>query len=188
MRAVKHRGLRIHLVPKNAHSSIANSFEQLHHNKKLEDVKVDIAEESDDKRMMVVRHPCDRAVSAWSFFCLKNPSIPIHDYMEELGYKKLMTWDEFYPVFVDKYEHNIHTMPQVEYTGGHEIDYLVAIEDLNNWWEHNRGLFVLPSLLNQNASLHQPWEELVNNSQRETIESIFDKDLNLYRRSRNAPN
>ena len=175
-RTISRKGLRIHLIPKNAHSAIHTAFEK----PSLRAVISDCTEDSEDRRMIVVRHPCDRLISAWTFFCYKRLDLPFNEGMGVLGYKARMTLDEFYDLYKLKYNDNIHTQLQVSFTGGHKIDEVVKMEDLNDWWVKNTLKYELPTMTKTNSSEHEHWETYFSPEMRKEIEVLFKEDLELY--------
>ncbi len=171
-------GLRVHLIPKVAHSQLAHAI-----NDRENQSRTVVTEPSEDKRLMVVRHPLDRIVSAYTFFCKTRLDYPFNKGMENIGYTREMTFDEFLHNLLKRHSENCHTIKQIEYTGGHEIDYLIPIEKLNEAWPEIAKRYNLKALEvdKRNASNRNGgWEEYYTDEQRELAEEVFKEDLELY--------
>jgi hypothetical protein len=170
-------GLRVHLIPKIAHSQIAMAIGD-----KQIGQRVDCNEPSSDVRMMVVRHPLDRIVSAWSFFCKKNTHQPFNDGMRVLGYKREMEFSDFLSHVLEHHEENVHTAKQVLFKGDQYIDLLVPVERLSSIWHYVAKEYKLSSLQEKyaNASPHLRWENYYSPEEREITEQVFKEDLDLY--------
>ena len=169
-------GLIVHLIPKVGHTTIS----QLIAGKNPKHIIP--SEDVPGFRFMCVRHPLDRIVSAWAFFT----SRPVfHEHMERIGYKKDMSFSEWLDFCLDKYGENVHTDKQILFTGGHEIDFLVPLEDLDEAWKLLSGRFKLPSMKRFNASIHKPWEEYYDHKQKAAAEIVFSEDMELYNKALN---
>jgi len=170
-------GLRVHLIPKIAHSQIARAIGE-----KQIGQRVDCNEPSDDFRMMVVRHPLDRIVSAYSFFCKERTNLPFNDGMRVLGYKRDMTFSDFLDHVLEHHEENVHTARQVLFKGNQEIDLLVPVEKLNDVWPDVAKRFNLSNLEEKHAnrSTHNHWEDYYSEVERDIAELVFKEDLDLY--------
>ena len=171
-------GLRVHLIPKNAHSNIALAIGD-----RQIGTRHDVSEESDDKRLAVIRHPLDRIVSAYEFFCHTRVELPFNDGMKVLGYKREMTFDEFLEHLLENYEKNVHTQKQVDFIGGQEIDYLIPIEKLAEFWPTIEKEFNLPALSEKHANrsaVEKPWASYYTEESRAKAEHVFKEDVELY--------
>ncbi len=169
--------LLVHKVPKNAHTTLTIALREREHT--VFEAKNDV----EGRRLMVVRHPCDRAVSAWAYFC-HGQNGKLQDFMTDLGFKPRMRWDAFFEVFKNAYPHNAHLCQQDLFRCGHEIDLLVPIEKLNDTWKELRKEYPeLPVLTCANASEHKHWEEYVDNAQLYWFHQVFAKDLELWRKA-----
>ena len=170
-------GLRIHNIQKNAHSAINVATFSLPHRLATPQ------EEGNEYRFMVVRHPLDRIVDAWAFFCTRD--VPrIHHDMHDLGYRLDMTFGEFLEHLLKKHDKNIHTQKQVLFTGGHKIDFLCPIHKLNDVWKDLAKKFNLNELPERYNWIERgPWEEYYTDEQRERAELEFKEDIELYQQS-----
>lgn len=169
-------GLRIHNIHKNAHSSIKLALKNVHHRVALP------SEEGDEYRFMVVRHPLDRIVSCWSFFCQRDKR-QLQDYMTKIGYYQWMPFDEFLEIILQEHPKNVHTQKQILFTGGFEMDELCPIEKLNDRWPGLAEEFELGQLPeSHNSSPHESdWSIYYTDEQRERAEKIFKEDVALYK-------
>lgn len=80
---------------------------------------------------------------------------------------------------------NCHTDKQIEFTGGHEMDELCAIEHLNDRWPAIAERFDLPSIMHLNSSKHEHWSTYYTDEQRKLMEEIFAEDIELYNKALN---
>ena len=170
-------GLRAHLVPKVAHSAIAYAIGE-----KQIGQRVEPDQPSDDTRLMVVRHPLERIVSAYTFFCKERLYAPFNEGMANLGYKRDMLFNEFLDHLLVHYDENVHTKKQADFTGGNHIDILIPIDKLNDAWPRIAAKYNLDSLkeVQANKSNHSGWEEYYTTEQRERAEQVFKEDIELY--------
>jgi len=171
-------GLGVHLIPKNAHSALFKAIEHSPNVNRLQ--RLEPSAPGDFTRFMVVRHPLDRIISAWTFFC-HNGHKEMHDYMYALGYRLNMTFEDFLKIVLVKHQENNHTQKQIDFTGGHKIDILCPIERLDDCWkevQRNFNMGPLPQAFN--ASKHEPWQTYYTTEQRRQAENVFAEDLELY--------
>lgn len=170
-------GLRVHLIPKVAHSSIGNTIGEM----VIDNVYPD--EESDDYRIMVVRHPLDRIVSSWAFFNYKRAG---HKLTSDI--KHFAGWNTSQPMpfelwcktLLEHYAHNAHFDKQIMFTGGQKIDELIAMEHLNTRWPEIAKRFNLPAIKFENRSDHDSWETYYTPELRAEAEAVFHEDVELY--------
>ena len=169
-------GLRVHLIPKVAHSALSYSIRD----KQL--YRTSPEEDSEDTRFMVVRHPLDRIVSAWSFFCKERHHAPFNEGMAKLGYSRTMSFSEFLDHLLEHHDKNVHTMKQIKFTGGQDIHILIPIEKLNEKWPELVEAYGLSPFQNSlaNSSQHEDWMSYYTPEQRVQTEEVFQEDLNLY--------
>lgn len=135
-------------------------------------------------RFMIVRHPLDRLVSAWAFFC--NSSAPMPDELQELGYWKYMPFDIFLDVVEKRHGEENHTRAQIWYAGPHHADIDPwPFERLNDAWEHLRANHVPKAapLDHLHGSEHDDWKQYYLPYRRTSIERLFDCDMALYERA-----
>ncbi len=132
---------------------------------------------------MAVRHPLDRIVSAWSFFCNAPTDQEIkgqHD-VTSLGYYWGMPFALFLDLCLEKHSKNAHTRAQVEFAGPHHIDVLCPLERLQEAWEVLRGLFqYLHPLTVSHQSQRTNWQTYYTPSQRNRAEQVFANDMRMF--------
>lgn len=169
-------GLRIHICPKVATASISNAMLGV----KYRHAKPD--EEGPELRVMPVRHPLDRLVSAWSFFCRSETDHEIRGQksLKELGYYYHMPFSRFLEVAFEHHADNNHTQMQVDFAGPHNPN-LIALQNLGAAWDILRSKFTyLRPLKHVHASTHLTWETYYSPSERLKALSVFQPDVRLY--------
>ena len=176
--------LRLHLIPKNAHYAM-NKY-GMNQGNKIFDIGIprkDVKErEGGVYRVMCVRHPLDRLVSCYSFFCLNETWFSRGQLPEDYYFK--MSFEEFCEAYEKNYEFNIHTVPQIFYKGGQDLDLLFRIEDIKKGWYELHKEF--PDLVKPEISAigHKskrgPWQEYYSPELRKTMEDLLGEDLALY--------
>lgn len=178
-------GLRVHLIPKNAHSNVVYAIRD-----KQIGQRVDVAEASEDTRLAVVRHPLERIVAAYTFFCKERLHLPFNDGMKDVGYKREMTFNQFLEHLLKNYEKNVHTQKQVDFLGGQDIDILIPIEKLQEVWPSIMTKWHVKALDERlaNHSYHDPWETFYTPEQRKLTEETFKEDLDIYNLARGKYN
>lgn len=176
--------LRMHFVPKNAHYAM-NKY-GMNQGNPIFDVgipRLDCSEKEEGVyRVMCVRHPLDRLVSIYSFF-MKNELWYHRGHLDDQYYLN-MPFEEFCEVYENTYETNIHTIPQIFYKGGQDIDFLYKYEELDRAWYDLHKMF--PDLIKEkirevgHKSKHGPWEEYYTKELRKKMEKLLVEDLELY--------
>ena len=171
--------LRIHFAPKCASAAINSGVHGSGYHPAFPD------DEGPEPRFMAVRHPLDRIVSAWAFFCddEKNFISKQHS-LQDLGYKFKMTFEEFLPICLRWHYKNAHTRKQIVFAGPYHIDYLVNLENLDNvWGELQKKIPLLKPMNRSHVSVHKPWEEYYSNESRSYAEDVFREDVELFERA-----
>ncbi len=175
-------GLRVHICPKVATASISAAMHGsgYHHESPLAD--------GDEYRWMCIRHPLDRLVSCWAFFCNSDTDHEIkgqHDIIE-LGYYHKMPFDEFLDIALEKHELNAHTRKQARYAGGKKFDRLCLLEELPEEWKmlQARFHFLTKELPLTHKSDHRHWSEYYTPEQRKRAEAVFSEDMELFEHER----
>lgn len=174
-------GLRVHLIPKVAHSSIGNTIGEL----VIDNVYP--TEDSDDYRVMVVRHPLDRMVSSWAFFTQKRSKHALHGYLKSNYCKdpnNSMLFKEWCKGVMENYSYDPHFDKQVIFTGGQTIDALIKMENLNTEWPIIAKRFKLPNMLYENSSEHNFWRGYYTPELKAEAEEVFSEDIILYNDAR----
>jgi len=169
-------GLRVHLIPKVAHSSIGNT---------IGESVIDTVypwEESEDYRVMVVRHPLDRIVSSWAFFTRERPTHCLTKYM--LNKCEDESFEQWCLAVLDNYDYDQHFDKQVIFAGGQAIDALIKMENLNKEWPAIASRFHLPAIRFENQSKHDHWSTYYTPELRRKAEAVFSTDIILYNSAR----
>lgn len=172
-------GLRYHACPKVASTAIAVSFRTIAEWRTPEDP-------GDEYRFMIVRHPLDRLVSAWSFFCDPlRTTMENNPEFQRIGYWKGMGFDDFLEIALKRHGDNIHTRKQINYAGPHEIDLLVPLENLPEAWEmlSQKFDYLKPLVHNHTSNRKRDWKDYYDYDTRKAAESIFEEDIELYRKA-----
>lgn len=168
-------GLRYHLIPKVASSTLTRAI-------KIQPQRAAFPEEvGEQHRFMVVRHPLDRLVSMWTFFCF-DPDRLQSNGIGEIGYEREMPFDKFLELVYDKYDLNQHTQKQVTFKGPHYVHDIVKLENLNSFWPTLQKKFDgLRDLGHFHKTDHKPWQEYYSPEQKKEAEFVFKEDLKLYK-------
>ena len=176
--------LRLHLIPKNAHHAmLKHGMDQGKPIWNTAIVRTDVAEKEENVfRVMCVRHPLDRLVSCWRYFTERD-WLSDRGYMKGWGAKYKMSLEDFCKHYIENYERNIHTIPQVFYKGGQDINLLYPIEKLDLAWSALHDLFpeyTNPTIQRTHESGRGPWEDYVYPSLNRKLMKVLGPDLELY--------
>ena len=170
--------VRVHLIPKVASSTLhkAMGFDKRAY-------LVPATEDGDEYRWKVVRHPLDRLVSIYSYFCA-GTGLAGQPQVAKLGYHKGQNFQDFLDVVCDRHWENIHTRMQCEFEGPRPADYYADYSHLEDEWRDFQAMFpdlkAMVHLPVIHKTDHKPWEQFYNDSQRCQAEQTFAKDLELY--------
>ena len=171
---IKRNLLGIYTVFKNAHSAIelaTNGLGCTRH--KPEDG-------AGNYKFFVIRNPLDRLVSGWSFFTKK----PVKDSYKALGLYQGMGFDEFADIILEDPSVNPHFDHQWKFLGGHKMDKICPIEQLNEQWVWLSEEFTLNPLPNNfNKSYRSVFGKYYSKALRKKAEYVFKQDLELYNSS-----
>ena len=173
-------GLRIHTCPKNASAAISHALHRTRFSCATPD------EPGTELRFMAVRHPLDRIVSTWAFFCQAETDQEIVGQQDfaKLGYYWRMSFKDFLAVFEQTFDRNPHTQMQVEFAGPHPIQVLCPLHKLIETWGFLRKRFTfLNPLTVSHQSRHRLWPHYYTDKEREHFESLLEEDVALYRRA-----
>lgn len=169
--------VRIHTAPKCASASISAAMHRSGY------VHAFPEDEGPEPRLMAVRHPLDRIVSAWAFFC--SPDTP-EDVTKQpglirIGYYKGMPFNDFLDVCLERHNENAHTRKQSIFAGPHEIDWPVRLDQLPDVWEKMREKFGLKAMVHSHKSAHDDWVNYYDEASRKRAEKKFAEDVDLFR-------
>ncbi len=188
--------LRMHFVPKNAHYAM-NKY-GMNQSNPMWDLAIrrqeNTVQEDGVYRVMCVRHPLDRLVSTWAFFCKSHSDKLVDETkMADCGYYRGMSFEEFCEIYEEMYECNMHTVPQVFFTGGHYIHHLFPLEKLNEAWAELSDLFgkdlVHPKIAEVgHQSKRGPWQGYYSPKMQTSLLGLLQDDLDLYEEAVNASN
>lgn len=171
-------GLRIHTCPKIATASIRKVFEKVPYESATQ------LEPGPELRFMVVRHPLDRIVSAWAFFCNTDDSNRLHPNLKALGYAMRMPFHEFLEICLQHYQEDHHTQKQIDHAGPHDIDFPCPLHRIHEGWAVLMEMCpVLIPLEHLHKSERKNWESYYDPDQRIRAEQEFSEDLALYQRA-----
>ena len=174
--------LRVHLCPKVASRSM---FEAFHQERRA--ALVDVNEDAGEWRFHCVRHPLDRLVSLWAYFCMGG-GLNGQPQVAKLGYYERQRFPEFLDVVCEKHDQNIHTRRQIAFAGPRQADQLVRYERLTEEWAELVRRFpdvkMRRELPRIHVTSHRPWMDYYTDDMRERAEDVFAPDLELYARAR----
>lgn len=141
-------------------------------------------EEGPEYRFGVVRHPLDRLLSCFSFFCLSD-RLKNHPGMREIGYRPGMSWVEFLSIALQRHNDNEHTRFQAVFMGPHRFDRLARLENLGAAWAELRERFpvIERDVAVSHQSSHGDWRDAYDAGLRRWAELVFAADLDLYERA-----
>ena len=134
-------------------------------------------------RVMCIRHPLDRLVSCWKYFTEREWQTRDDGCMRAWGASYKMHFEDFCKHYLENYQTNIHTIPQVFYKGGQEINLLYPIEKIDLAWEALHDLFpeyVNPTIQKTHESSRGHWNYYVYPSLQRKMMKVLGADLELY--------
>jgi hypothetical protein len=167
-------GLRVHQCPKVATLSISHAC--CYHNNYRGALP---EEEGPEYRFMAVRHPLDRIVSAWAFFCTGDDG-DIKDQPDflALGYAFGMPFEAFLEICLERHVSNGHTRMQSAFAGPHKIDFMCPLSRLHEGWEGLRSVFPsLRSLGHRHKTKRAAWQDYFTPETQALAENVFSEDL-----------
>lgn len=170
--------IRVHLCPKVASASLYKAFHQ-----EKRSYLAPAEANGGEYRFLPVRHPLDRLVSLYAYFCL-GTGLNGQPQVAKLGYEQGMPFETFLGVIFERHWENIHTRKQVEFSKGHDIDQYAPFERLQLEWDAMRRVFpdlkVMRVLPYKHKTSHKPWQEYYDKHWRKRAEQEFAADLALY--------
>jgi len=170
--------IRVHTAPKVASDAVVKALHGLHGWSRE---RVDDA--GPEYRFGVVRHPLDRLVSGWAYFCLGD-RMKNQPALREIGYFDRMPFEEFLRIATASHWMNQHTRKQVDFIGSQPFDRLVRIENLTDAWEDLRKIFPnIRRIVRRNTSEHGHWKTYFSADMAEFAERVYSEDLALYHRA-----
>ena len=174
---------RVHLIPKVASAGIYKAF----HTEKR--AHLETPEESGDEfRLVVVRHPLDRLVSNWTYFCQGSPTeLNGQPQIRKLGYTDDMAFNDFLEVVFVQHEQNVHTRMQVEFLGPNKASRIIPIDRLDDEWFKLRRrcpeMKVMREIPRTHTTTHRPWGDYYDAGSRVRAEEVFAPDVALFNES-----
>lgn len=174
--------LRVHLCPKVASRSMFEAFHQ-----ERQASVTDVNGDGGEWRFHCVRHPLDRLVSLWSYFCVGD-GLRGQPQVEKLGYWKGQAFPEFLDVVCERHDQNIHTRMQVAFRGPRDADQLIRYERLGEEWTDLVRRFpdikIMRELPRIHQTSHRTWMDYYTDDLRGRATDVFAADLELYARAR----
>lgn len=170
--------LRFHIIPKVASFSLTQAVKDLKPQRKAYPDEV-----GPEYRFMVVRHPLERMVSMWVFFCYQTNRLE-HDELLNYGYYRHMPFDEFLEVLFKNYYKNPHSQMQIRFRGPYHIHRLVKLENLQTEWKKMRNEFQgLRELSWAHKTEYDHWSIYFSPGLLAQAEKLFQEDLALYEKA-----
>ena len=133
----------------------------------------------------VTRHPYDRLVSVYQYFCRSADGGRLHN--AEMLTKAGLFWNMPWETFLANMRHHsymsMHTAEQGWWWKDITPDYMVAIEDLGSSWKKLQEFCLELSDLPKehlNKVEHGPWEEHFNHEQTVRFAPQLQGDLEVY--------
>ncbi len=178
MTTIAVEGLRVHHSPKVAFTSTCFAIPNARY--------VKAEEEGPEYRWMVVRHPLDRLVSCWAFFCQSEDKTRLGSQhsLISAGCYRGMPFDEFLDAILSNPAVNMHTMAQVRFAGPHKFDRICRLVNLQAEWAALRKMFpCLTAIDVRNRSIHDEWESYYTPAHRQRAERVYAADMALFEAS-----
>lgn len=176
--------VRVHSAPKVASDGIARALQGL---PGFSRERVD--QSGPEYRFGLVRHPLDRLVSGWAYFC-RDHRLNNQQQLRDIGYRHDMTFAEFLEVAIRSHWQNQHTRRQVDFIGAQHFDRLARLENLTAEWDALMRRFpVLTKHVNRiNTSTRSPkWAQYYTKDMRRRAESAYAADMDLYEKADPRP-
>lgn len=167
--------LRVHHAPKVASASISAAMHGAYTQHAFSD------EAGPEYRWGVVRHPLDRLVSAWAFFC-RDGRIRNQPGLFVIGYEDGMRFVEFLRLALVRHNDNNHTRFQACFLGPHKFDRLGRFENLGDEWAALRKRFpvITRDIPWHHKTNHPDWRDMYDTEVKRYAELVFAADLALY--------
>lgn len=139
-----------------------------------------VDEPGPEYRFGLVRHPLDRLVSGWAYFC-RDHRLNNQQQLRQLGYAHDMSFAAFLDVALTNHWRNQHTRRQTDFIGSQPFDRLARTENLGAEWEALREMFpALGAIGHHNRSTRGDWREHFTNEMIRRAETAYAADLDLY--------
>jgi len=172
----------VHLIPKVASASLYRAF---HMEKRAYLTGVN---DGSGFRVIVVRHPLDRLVSIWSYFCRgSETNLSGQPQVRKLGYYVGQPFSEFVDVCCVQHWKNNHTRMQVHFAGEQEADLYCPFEHLHAGWQRLRercpDVKLMRELPHSHPSQHRGWQEYYDRELADKAERVFAPDMALYEKA-----
>lgn len=174
--------LRIHTIPKVASATINAAF--IPRKDALERTAARPDEPGPEFRLGFVRHPADRLISAWAYFCNADTDheIETQQKLKALGYYHGMALDDFIAAALDKHNLDDHTSMQAHWIGNEPFDLLLPLTDLPHVWPTLVEMFPICLRALRDEKIHESRrsDETIAPRLYSAIEDEFSEDVELF--------
>jgi hypothetical protein len=174
--------LRVHTCPKVASATINAAFSP-----RLSALNRTIQspnEPGPEFRVGFIRHPMDRLVSAWAFFCNSPTDDEISGCasFRAVGYRHGMPLEEFLDIALERHNEEDHTSMQCHWLGDQHFDILAPLHKLDAVWSHLVGMFGFCVKPLRREHIHQSTRSGAVYSSRymDLVDQEFGRDVQLY--------
>ena len=123
------------------------------------------------RTITVVRHPCDRFVSAWCYLAQQTPSHRFWD-ADEHERSQAMQFDDVNEAAMNA--HGATALPHfrpMKYYGAQDCDVILRYEDL---------AYTMPNLPKRNVSKRGNWRDELSREAARMIEDAYSEDYRLF--------
>jgi hypothetical protein len=174
--------LRIHLIPKVASGTINAAF--MPRKGAHERTVTTPNDPGSEFRMAFVRHPADRLVSAWGYFCNSptDQEIVAQQNLVKLGYRHGMPLQEFIEMALEMHNLDPHTSMQCHRIGDEPFDLISPLNRLHPVWTSLVKAFPLcvRPLPQQKVHASSRDKAEIPHDLFKAIETEFEKDVAIY--------
>lgn len=166
----------VHLCPKVASRSMVEAI----YDRRAAVVPVEY--DAGGYRWHCVRHPLDRLVSLWAYFC-KGMGLNGQPQVAKLGYYLGQPFANFVDTICERHDENIHTRMQVAFAGL-RVDRRCRYENLASEWTALCSRFPSVKIRKElpviHKTNHDAWQGYYSPELRRQAEDVFAPDMALY--------